>query len=581
MASRRRIPRGVEEAAIAALALSAAAGSLLNAFTGDDHWIVEHNDRVHHLAGAWRLLAQTYWPPQNGAALYRPIPMLGFAVEWVVGGGAPWVVHACGTVLYAGVALAVLWLARLVLGRGAGWVAAAFFAVQPIHAEVTSNAVGQAELWAAWWTVVGVALYIGWRRDGKPWSAARVAALTAVYGAACLSKESGVTLPLVLAVAECTVVSRQPAAWPVRLRAVWPVAVALAGAGVAYIGIRWRVVGSLAGDYPTFAFAHAPALTRWLTMLGATPTIAELVFWPGRIAVEYMPQAVILRSRPDAGLIGPTLILLALSLVTWRVRRVWPAVTFGLLWIGVALLPVSNLLIPAGVILAPRTLFLPSVGAALAIGAALQGIWMWVRSSGIGQPTSGTARRSFVPALGLLCLAALLTHGVWRSLRRAAAWRDDLTLVTQTAADVPESYLARDGYGRALFELGQPAAGERELRQAIALYPGDPGPYVHLASAYERSAMCQQAVALYRQALTLLPTRPDARIGLGRCLWRLGDYDGAVAEARIGLSYGFEVAAFHRLEAQADSARSASSAPRSPRRSARVPPGAVHASGLG
>ena len=40
-------------------------------------------------------------------------------------------------------------------------------------------------------------------------------------------------------------------------------------------------------------------------------------------------------------------------------------------WIAIAFLPVSNLLFSTGVLLAERTLYLPSVGLALAAGAAL------------------------------------------------------------------------------------------------------------------------------------------------------------------------------------------------------------------
>jgi Flp pilus assembly protein TadD len=148
----------------------------------------------------------------------------------------------------------------------------------------------------------------------------------------------------------------------------------------------------------------------------------------------------------------------------------------------------------------------------------------------------------------------VLVLGVWRSEARTRVWRDDLTLVAQTAIDAPTSYLARYQWGRALFQLGRPADGEREMRQAIALYPGDPNPYTELAGEYQRAGMCTPAAALYRQALVILPTRPDARAGLADCLWRAGDYAGSRAQARIGLAYGYHAATFRRLAARADSA---------------------------
>ena len=45
---------------------------------------------------------------------------------------------------------------------------------------------------------------------------------------------------------------------------------------------------------------------------------------------------------------------------------------FGLGWIAIAFSPVANLLFPTGILVAERTLYLPSVGLALAVGAWLE-----------------------------------------------------------------------------------------------------------------------------------------------------------------------------------------------------------------
>src|SRR5204862_164867 len=52
-------------------------------------------------------------------------------------------------------------------------------------------------------------------------------------------------------------------------------------------------------------------------------------------------------------------------------RRAWPVEAYGLGWIAIAYLPISNLIVPHGVVMAERLLYLPSVGLALAAGAAL------------------------------------------------------------------------------------------------------------------------------------------------------------------------------------------------------------------
>src|SRR2546422_10522722 len=54
----------------------------------------------------------------------------------------------------------------------------------------------------------------------------------------------------------------------------------------------------------------------------------------------------------------------ALLALAWKRDRKLEA--FGLGWIGVALLPVANVLYPAGFYVAERTLYLPSAGLVLA-----------------------------------------------------------------------------------------------------------------------------------------------------------------------------------------------------------------------
>ncbi len=78
---------------VAGLALAASATSLANGFAYDDRWVILHNPRVHALARIWRLWIETYWPPNMGASLYRPVTMTGFALEWAAGHGQAWAFH--------------------------------------------------------------------------------------------------------------------------------------------------------------------------------------------------------------------------------------------------------------------------------------------------------------------------------------------------------------------------------------------------------------------------------------------------------------------------------------------------------
>ncbi len=287
--------------------------------------------------------------------------------------------------------------------------------------------------------------------------------------------------PLLLAAAEVTIISRNqdrasPAlTWVHLLR---PAAtLGLTGAG--YIVMRWIVTGSLRGDSPTFVLAHAPFAMRLCTMLGALPTILSLLVWPAHQAVEYMPQALAVHHSFDIALLWPAALLASLISAAVAARRSAPVVTFGIMWTALTRLPASNILMPTGIVLAPRVLFLPSVGAVLAAG----GVIAWLAGR-LTRVRWGVPLWRAVTATGL---PLLLVLGVWASESRVRVWRDDLTLVSRTAVDAPRSYLARYQWGRALFQLGRSAEGEREMRAAIALFPGDPRPYIDLAFCVQSS----------------------------------------------------------------------------------------------
>jgi tetratricopeptide (TPR) repeat protein len=221
-------------------------------------------------------------------------------------------------------------------------------------------------------------------------------------------------------------------------------------------------------------------------------------------------------------------------------RRRWPVPVFGALWAAIALLPVSNLVVPSGVLLAERSLFLPSVGAVLAIGAAFSAVRVaW--------------------PVGVLA-GALVVAGLARSVRRAPVWRDDATLWAVGAAESPHNYFTHYQYGTELFREGRADAGERELRAAIALEPQDPRLYASLGWKLIAQNRCGAAEPLFQQALARWAASYEARAGLVTCLMQAGDYAGARSLAVVAVARGGHQGFFEHAIVVADSARRARSA---------------------
>src|SRR6202008_203720 len=99
--------------------------------------------------------------------------------------------------------------------------------------------------------------------------------------------------------------------------------------------------------------------------------IVRLLFWPGVQNPHYGPSVLPSTHGPTVGAVVTLLVLAAAVIMTgWlatRPERRDARPLTAPLWILIAFLPAANLLVPAGQILAERTLYVSSVGAALLV----------------------------------------------------------------------------------------------------------------------------------------------------------------------------------------------------------------------
>jgi tetratricopeptide (TPR) repeat protein len=254
-----------------------------------------------------------------------------------------------------------------------------------------------------------------------------------------------------------------------------------------------------------------------------------LLLFPLHLSADYNPQQVrVLTAAGWSGALGGFLVLVA-GWGAWLLRRRVPTVSFGLLWAAVTLFPVSNLLIPTGILLAERTLFLPSLGVLLAVGGAASGLLPGLQR----QP----ARRRWLVFAGLwLVLAAW----VIRSAVRQPVWKDNATLFARTLVDAPRSYKAVAAHAVMLLEAGQEVEGEREYRRALGLFPDDPNLFADLGDWYLRKGRCEEALDSYARVLALVPAHWAATSRTILCLIRLGRLAEAREAARVATRRGDE-----------------------------------------
>lgn len=507
-------------------ALAATVTGLGNGFAYDDVHVVLRNPAVHQLSDLPARFLETYWPEValgQAGRLYRPLTIVGFSLQWAIGGGAPFIFHLTSTLLNLLLALLVYAVARRLMGVWPATLAAVVFVVHPVHSEAVGNVVGQGELLAGVLLLAGTVVYLDSRRDRL--TGGRIVVISACYLLACFTKEHAVMWPLLLAPLGWVVPTGKTGAESRQesIRLFLILAVEL----VVYLAIRQTIVGGFAGDVQHPLWHDTTIGTRAITMLAAVPVWSRLLLWPAHLQADYSPQEMLLAHGlgRDQWLGLALLGLLALLFVV-SLRRL-PVAAAGLAWTVIAVAPVANLVTPTGIVLAERTLFLASVGFVLALGALADGLDRWI-----------PADQRWGRLAAALMAVVLCVLGAARMAWRLPVWRDNTTLFGTTIVDAPKSYWAWRNWAGDLVLANHPAEARAAYERSLALFDRDPTVYDDLASFERRSGRCDLAVPHFRAALAIDSTRYMTTSRLIGCLTVVGDYDAARALARSAMTAG-------------------------------------------
>jgi protein O-mannosyl-transferase len=525
---------------VALLAISASIGGLLNQFAQDDIPIIWKNPALQSLRGIGALFLKPYWPPPWIPALYRPFASASFILQWVLGGGSPMMFRAVSYLLYAAVSVGVFELARLRLPVLVAFATAALFAVHPLHVEAVAVAVNQSELWVGLICCVAVVLYVRLRAQEGPLATGHQLLLTGLYLVACLFKESALVLPGLLVAAEVLLVQSTESI-RTRIANGRRFLLILVLVAVAFLWVRTRVLsGNVLGTFEAESFVGLTMGGRALTMLGVVPEWARLMLWPAHLQADYGEIFPATEWGPYQTL--GLLILIAVAVAAVAAWRRAPVITFGLAWCAIGLFPVHNVLAPTGIVLAERTLFLPSIGVVIALGGV--GALLLERPSRWRQ-------------LGLAAAAGtLLILGEYRSTTRHSVWSDQFNLWYQTAnVDAPKSFRAHEALAESYFKIGVERMAEHEYRLAIKYSPSTlTRPMTEYAERLRSRGFSYPAADLYRKITGIHPSDLLGRAALIACLLDLGRYREAMFQARMAISYSWELPAFQAALATADSA---------------------------
>lgn len=432
---------------------------------------------------------------------YWPLVYTTFWLEHRLWGFDPVPFHLTNLLLHLLNTLLLWRLLRRLAVPGA-WVAAAVFAVHPVHVESVAWVIERKDVLSALFYLTAATCWLRFGETGKRGSYALSLGL---FTAGLLSKSIVVTLPVALLIAEWWQRGRLLASDLRRLAPFAFIAVVITLADLSFYAAR----EPLAFGYSFLERALLAARALWLYAL-------KLV-WPAPLPVIY-PRWEVSAADPLGwlALLGAA----ALAATLWFGRhRFGRGPLAGALFFAITISPVLGF-VDYGYLqfafLADRYQYLASIGLTTAFVAG---------AAAFAARSPGAVRLGARAAAGLaLAFLSVLT---WR---QAGIYRNEITFFRHIVAENPEARAAHRNLTIALLAADRPEEALETGRRALEQEPDSADDLNNLGLALLRLERFDEAAEYFERTRTVDPAYPNAAQNLAETHRKQGRYEAA-AEA--------------------------------------------------
>jgi len=474
----------------------------------------------HSLWQAFTTLTSPYWHPVTWITHLADVSMFGLDP------GPPHLVNAA---LHVAATLLLFRLLRRMTGQqGPSAVAAAIFAVHPVHAESVAWITERKDVLSSVLLLVSFGAYL--RYVERP-SRVRYGLLACAFALALMAKPMVVTFPVLLLLLDywplARVATGRAASMPWRTAIAEKAPLAAMAVVIGLLTIRLQNVAGALPNLQTMSLGARAANAA----VSYVAYLRELV-WPVGLAAFYPQHPISLGEVLGAGVV-----LAGISWAALRWRRTRPYILVGWCWFVVMLAPVIG--VQAGEqSRADRHLYLAMVGVVVIVVWGARDLLARIAAPAV------TATLASCGAVALL-----LPVGI----QQTATWRDSLTLWHHAADVTTGNYKAYEKLGEAERDLGEYEAAAADYRRALAAAAPNSSAYDavlrnDLGLVAVRAGRPEEAVTEFQTALALDPTFAAAAVNLGNALATIGRLpeaaerfaeairaDPKAAEAHVGL----------------------------------------------
>jgi len=259
-------------------------------------------------------------------------------------------------------------------------------------------------------------------------------------------------------------------------------------------------------NYNDKTFTEMPALNKLATNVYTFGKYLTLLVLPYPLTYDYYPRQIAVKSFADPAVLFSLLINLGLLLFAVFKIKEKQVYSFGILFYFITFALVSNMFFPIGTNMAERFMFMPSVGAFIAMAYLLV-----LLLDKIGKSSFTILFSAFI-----LCFCVL-------TFQRNLNWKDNFTLFSHDLEVSDNSAKVKSDYGEVvLLRIDQMAARQTaEQREET------------VTEREEKVNMLQNAFIHYKEALHINPTYGVAWQNLGRTAQMLGQQESFDADTRL------------------------------------------------
>lgn len=491
------IARGA--ALLALLVLAAYFPAFSAGFVWDDGVYITGNETLR----SWSGLADIWFRP-GATREYYPLVFTTFWVEHQLFGAKPWIYHATNVIGHAGSAC-ILWRICCALRLPGAWLAAAVFALHPVHVESVAWAVERKNVLSCAFALIATHQWLRFLDHRRRW---HVSMAAVAFTAAMLSKPAVAPLPVVLLLVAWWRAGRVERA--VTVASIPMFAVALALGALHY----FLEQGNLAS---TLLVVDAQPVEQALAAGRAAWFYAGKLLFPYPLVTHYARWDVMSAPVVHGAVLAATI---ALPIVLWSLRDRIGRGPFVAVASYLALLAPASGLVSFAYLrfaqVADHLQYVPSIALTTGFVAV------------VARHRPPSARRWI--ATIVLAVLGLLTH------RQARLYESNARLFEHNVRHEPAAWGAHDQLGGEALKVRDFAAAERHYASSLRMLPTNDVALANLGIALAGLGRDAEARDAFARALERQPHQHALRVNLATVLERQGDLSGAAAEYELVLS---------------------------------------------